>query len=39
MSKILAANANAQGSHAGKWRHSNAWDKPGSNISNAGRQS
>lgn len=38
MSKTLAANANAQGSRAGKWRHPNAWDKPAADISNAGRQ-
>ncbi len=34
---ILAANANAQGSHVGEWRHPNAWDKPAANIANAVR--
>ena len=33
--KIIAANANG---HAGKWHHTNAWDKPAADISNAGRQ-
>ena len=37
MSMILAANANAQGSHVGEWRHPDAWDKPAANISNAVR--
>ena len=37
MSMILAANANAQGSHFGEWRHPDAWDKPAANISNAMR--
>ena len=34
---ILAANANAQGSHVGEWRHPDAWDKPAANIANAVR--
>ena len=36
---ILAANANAnaQGSHVGEWRHPSAWDKPASNLENAVR--
>jgi FMN-dependent oxidoreductase (nitrilotriacetate monooxygenase family) len=34
---ILAANANAQGSHVGEWRHPTAWDKPASNLENAMR--
>jgi N-acetyl-S-(2-succino)cysteine monooxygenase len=34
---ILAANANAQGSHVGEWRHPTAWDKPASNLENAVR--
>jgi alkanesulfonate monooxygenase len=34
---ILAANANAQGSHVGEWRHPTAWDKPVSNLENAVR--
>ena len=35
MPMILAANANAQGSHVGEWRHPDAWDKPAANIANA----
>lgn len=35
MSMILAANANAQGSHVGEWRHPDAWDRPAANIENA----
>ena len=35
MPMILAANANAQGSHVGEWRHVTAWDKPASNPANA----
>jgi alkanesulfonate monooxygenase len=34
---ILAANANAQGSHVGEWRHPDAWDNPAANIANAVR--
>ena len=34
---ILAANANAQGSHVGEWRHADAWDNPAANIANAVR--
>jgi alkanesulfonate monooxygenase len=34
---ILAANANAQGSHVGEWRHPDAWDKPAANLRNAMR--
>ena len=34
---ILAANANAQGSHVGEWRHPDAWDRPAANIANAVR--
>jgi alkanesulfonate monooxygenase len=34
---ILAANANAQGSHVGEWRHRDAWDRPASNLENAVR--
>jgi N-acetyl-S-(2-succino)cysteine monooxygenase len=34
---ILAANANAQGSHVGEWRHPTAWDRPASNLENAVR--
>ncbi|MGE0700903.1 MAG: NtaA/DmoA family FMN-dependent monooxygenase [Hyphomicrobiaceae bacterium] len=34
---ILAANANAQGSHVGEWRHADAWEKPAANIANAVR--
>ena len=30
MSKIIAANAKG---HAGKWHHTNAWDKPAADIS------
>ncbi|MEL0113734.1 MAG: hypothetical protein VW835_18520, partial [Rickettsiales bacterium] len=37
MPMILAANANAQGSHVGEWRHAQAWDKPAANIANAVR--
>ena len=37
MPMILAANANAQGSHLGEWRHAQAWDKPAANIANAAR--
>ena len=37
MPMIFAANANAQGSHVGEWRHSDAWDKPAANIANAMR--
>ena len=37
MPMILAANANAQGSHVGEWRHRDAWDKPAANIANAMR--
>ncbi len=34
---IIAANANAQGSHVGEWRHPDAWDRPAANIANAVR--
>lgn len=37
MPMILAANANAQGSHVGEWRHADAWDLPAANIANAVR--
>ncbi len=37
MPMILAANANAQGSHVGEWRHPDAWDRPASNLANAMR--
>ncbi len=37
MPMILAANANAQGSHVGEWRHPDAWDRPASNLDNAVR--
>lgn len=37
MPMILAANANAQGSHVGEWRHPDAWDRPAANIDNAVR--
>ena len=37
MPMILAANANAQGSHVGEWRHPDAWDRPASNLANAVR--
>ncbi len=37
VSMILAANANAQGSHVGEWRHADAWDSPAANIANAAR--
>ena len=37
MAMILAANANAQGSHVGEWRHPDAWDRPAANIANAVR--
>ena len=37
MSMILAANANAQGSHVGEWRHPDAWNNPAANIANAVR--
>ncbi|TCH99459.1 LLM class flavin-dependent oxidoreductase [Roseococcus sp. SYP-B2431] len=37
MPMILAANANAQGSHVGEWRHPTAWDKPAANLENAVR--
>ncbi|MBP0494407.1 LLM class flavin-dependent oxidoreductase [Roseomonas indoligenes] len=34
---VLAANANAAGSHVGEWRHPDAWDHPAANIRNAVR--
>ncbi|WP_241665589.1 LLM class flavin-dependent oxidoreductase [Teichococcus oryzae] len=34
---VLAANANAAGSHVGEWRHPDAWDRPAANIANAVR--
>ena len=37
MPMILAANANAQGSHVGEWRHADAWEKPAASIANAAR--
>ena len=37
MPMILAANANAQGSHVGEWRHPDAWARPAANIANAVR--
>lgn len=37
MPMVIAANANAQGSHVGEWRHPTAWDRPASNIENAVR--
>ncbi|WP_206935203.1 LLM class flavin-dependent oxidoreductase [Roseococcus thiosulfatophilus] len=37
MPMILAANANAQGSHVGEWRHPDAWDRPAANLANAVR--
>ncbi|TDH57594.1 LLM class flavin-dependent oxidoreductase [Dankookia rubra] len=37
MPMILAANANAQGSHVGEWRHPDAWERPASNLENAVR--
>jgi FMN-dependent oxidoreductase (nitrilotriacetate monooxygenase family) len=37
MPMILAANANAQGSHVGEWRHPTAWDRPAANLENAVR--
>ena len=37
MPMILAANANAQGSHVGEWRHPDAWERPASNLANAVR--
>lgn len=37
MPMILAANANAQGSHVGEWRHPDAWNIPAANIANAVR--
>jgi alkanesulfonate monooxygenase len=37
MPMILAANANAQGSHVGEWRHPDAWARPAANIQNAVR--
>jgi alkanesulfonate monooxygenase len=35
MPMILAANANAQGSHVSEWRHPQAWEAPAANIRNA----
>jgi len=32
---VLAANANAAGSHVGEWRHPEAWDRPAANLQNA----
>ncbi|WP_160122911.1 LLM class flavin-dependent oxidoreductase [Rhodovarius lipocyclicus] len=37
MPMVLAANANASGSHVGEWRHPDAWDNPAANIQNAAR--
>ena len=37
MPMVLAANANAQGSHVGEWRHPDAWGRPAANIENARR--
>lgn len=37
MPMILAASANANGSHVGEWRHRDAWDKPAANLANAVR--
>ena len=37
MPMILAANANAQGSHVGEWRHPDAWARPAANIAHAVR--
>lgn len=37
MPMTLAANANAQGSHVGEWRHPTAWDNPCTNLENAVR--
>ncbi len=37
MPMIIAANANAQGSHVGEWRHPHAWDRPATNLANAVR--
>ena len=37
MPMIIAANANAQGSHVGEWRHPDAWDRPAANLANAVR--
>lgn len=37
MPMILAANANAQGSHVGEWRHPDAWERPAANLANAVR--
>ncbi|WP_235035285.1 LLM class flavin-dependent oxidoreductase [Roseomonas sp. 18066] len=34
---VLAANANAAGSHVGEWRHPDAWDRPAANLQNAVR--
>ena len=34
---IIAANANAEGSHVGERRHPDAWNKPAANIANAVR--
>jgi FMN-dependent oxidoreductase (nitrilotriacetate monooxygenase family) len=35
MPMILAASANANGSHVGEWRHPDAWENPAANIANA----
>ena len=35
MPMILAASANANGSHVGEWRHPDAWDRPAANLANA----
>src|SRR4051794_5023840 len=37
MPMILAANANAQGSRVGEWRHPDAWERPACNLGNAVR--
>jgi FMN-dependent oxidoreductase (nitrilotriacetate monooxygenase family) len=37
MPMVLAANANASGSHVGEWRHPTAWNNPAANIENAKR--
>lgn len=34
---VLAANANASGSHVGEWRHPDAWHRPAANLENAVR--
>ncbi|MBE9607097.1 LLM class flavin-dependent oxidoreductase [Acetobacteraceae bacterium H6797] len=34
---VLAANANAAGSHVGEWRHPDAWERPAANLQNAVR--